>query len=538
MPVQGTIQSSYGLENHGINNVNAVYWNLSTPRLYEEAIRRSEGRMAHLGPLVVRTGQYTGRAPKDKFVVQDEYSNEKVWWGAVNQPLDEAKFEALKRRLLAYWQGRDLFVQDCYAGADPSFRLPIRVINEHAWHNLFARNMFIQATPAELANHVPEFTILHAPNFHAIPEVDGTRSEVFIVVNLKQRMVLIGGTQYAGEIKKSIFSVLNYLLPQQHVLSMHCSANVGEQDDVAVFFGLSGTGKTTLSADPQRTLIGDDEHGWSDSGVFNFEGGCYAKVIRLSPEGEPEIYDTTRRFGTILENVGVDSASGRIDLNDDSLTENTRAAYPISHIPNASRTGQAAHPNNIVMLTADAFGVLPPIAKLTPEQAMYHFLSGYTAKVAGTEKGVTEPTATFSACFGAPFMTLPPTVYAELLGEKIAQHQVNVWLINTGWTGGPYGVGSRMKLAHTRAMVHAALEGTLVDVPMQVDPIFGLAIPTSCPGVPREVLNPRNTWADPVAYDAQAMKLANMFRANFKAFAGSVTPEVLAAGPQTEGVQA
>ena len=538
MPVQGTIQSSYGLENHGINNVNAVYWNLSTPRLYEEAIRRSEGRMAHLGPLVVRTGQYTGRAPKDKFVVQDEYSNEKVWWGAVNQPLDEAKFEALKRRLLAYWQGRDLFVQDCYAGADPNFRLPIRVINEHAWHNLFARNMFIQATPAELANHVPEFTILHAPNFHAIPEVDGTRSEVFIVVNLKQRMVLIGGTQYAGEIKKSIFSVLNYLLPQQHVLSMHCSANVGEQDDVAVFFGLSGTGKTTLSADPQRTLIGDDEHGWSDSGVFNFEGGCYAKVIRLSPEGEPEIYDTTRRFGTILENVGVDSASGRIDLNDDSLTENTRAAYPISHIPNASRTGQAAHPNNIVMLTADAFGVLPPIAKLTPEQAMYHFLSGYTAKVAGTEKGVTEPTATFSACFGAPFMTLPPTVYAELLGEKIAQHQVNVWLINTGWTGGPYGVGSRMKLAHTRAMVHAALEGTLVDVPMQVDPIFGLAIPTSCPGVPSEVLNPRNTWADPVAYDAQAMKLANMFRANFKAFAGSVTPEVLAAGPQTEGVQA
>ncbi|MCB0098367.1 MAG: phosphoenolpyruvate carboxykinase [Caldilineaceae bacterium] len=538
MPVQGTIQSSYGLENHGINNVNAVYWNLSTPRLYEEAIRRSEGRMAHLGPLVVRTGQYTGRAPKDKFVVQDEYSNEKVWWGAVNQPLDEAKFEALKRRLLAYWQGRDLFVQDCYAGADPSFRLPIRVINEHAWHNLFARNMFIQATPAELANHVPEFTILHAPNFHAIPEVDGTRSEVFIVVNLKQRMVLIGGTQYAGEIKKSIFSVLNYLLPQQHVLSMHCSANVGEQDDVAVFFGLSGTGKTTLSADPQRTLIGDDEHGWSDSGVFNFEGGCYAKVIRLSPEGEPEIYDTTRRFGTILENVGVDSASGRIDLNDDSLTENTRAAYPISHIPNASRTGQAAHPNNIVMLTADAFGVLPPIAKLTPEQAMYHFLSGYTAKVAGTEKGVTEPTATFSACFGAPFMTLPPTVYAELLGEKIAQHQVNVWLINTGWTGGPYGVGSRMKLAHTRAMVHAALEGTLVDVPMQVDPIFGLAIPTSCPGVPSEVLNPRNTWADPVAYDAQAMKLANMFCTNFKTFAGSVTPEVLAAGPQTEGVQA
>lgn len=534
MPVQGTVQSSYGLENHGINNVNAVYWNLSTPRLYEEAIRRREARVAHLGPLVVRTGQHTGRAPKDKFVVQDEYSSEKVWWGPVNQPLDDEKFEALKRRLLAYWQGRDLFVQDCYAGADPDFRLPIRVINENAWHNLFARNMFIQATPEELATHVPEFTILHAPNFHAIPEVDGTRSEVFIVVNLKKRMILIGGTQYAGEMKKSIFSVLNYLLPQRHVLSMHCSANVGEQDDVAVFFGLSGTGKTTLSADPKRTLIGDDEHGWSDNGVFNFEGGCYAKVIRLSPEGEPEIYDTTRRFGTILENVGYDSASGRINLDDDSLTENTRAAYPISHIPNASRTGLAGHPDNIVMLTADAFGVLPPIAKLTAEQAMYHFLSGYTAKVAGTEKGVTEPTATFSACFGAPFMTLPPTVYAELLGEKIAQHKVNVWLINTGWTGGPYGVGKRMKLAHTRAMVHAALDGTLADVPMQTDPIFGLAIPTSCPGVPSEVLNPRNTWIDPVAYDAQALKLANMFRENFKAFANAVSPEVVAAGPQGE----
>jgi phosphoenolpyruvate carboxykinase (ATP) len=504
--------------------------------LYEEAIRRREARVAHLGPLVVRTGQYTGRAPKDKFVVQDSTSQDKVWWGSVNQPMSEERFDALKRRLLAYWQGRDLFVQDCYAGADPNYRLPIRVITETAWHNLFARDMFIQAKPEELATHVPEFTVLHAPNFHAIPEEDGTRSEVFIVVNLSKKMILIGGTQYAGEIKKSIFSVLNYLLPQRHVLSMHCSANVGQADDVAIFFGLSGTGKTTLSADPARTLIGDDEHGWSDDGVFNFEGGCYAKVVNLSPAGEPEIYATTRRFGTILENVGFNSVTGRIDLDDVSLTENTRAAYPISHIPNASRTGVTGHPNNIIMLTADAFGVLPPVAKLTPEQAMYHFLSGYTAKVAGTEKGVTEPSATFSTCFGAPFMTLPPTVYAELLGEKIAQHAVNVWLINTGWTGGPYGVGSRMKLAHTRAMIHAALDGSLANVPMVTDPIFGLAIPTTCPGVPDEVLNPRNTWQDPVAYDTQAQKLAAMFVKNFQLFADVVSPEVLAVGPQPDAV--
>jgi phosphoenolpyruvate carboxykinase (ATP) len=532
MIVQGSTQSTYGLENHGISNINAVYWNLSTPLLYEEAIRRREGRMAHLGPLVVRTGQYTGRAPKDKFIVQDADSFDKVWWGTVNAPMEEQKYEALKRRLLAYWQGRDLFVQDCYVGADPTYRLPIRVVTETAWHNLFARNMFIQESAAELATHVPEFTVLHAPNFHAIPEDDGTRSEVFIVVNLSKKTVLIGGTQYAGEIKKSIFSVMNYLLPQRHVLSMHCSANVGDKGDVAIFFGLSGTGKTTLSADPARTLIGDDEHGWSDNGVFNFEGGCYAKVVRLSPAGEPEIYATTRRFGTLLENVGFNSTTGRIDLDDISLTENTRAAYPISHIPNASRTGVAGHPQNIIMLTADAFGVLPPVAKLTPEQAMYHFLSGYTAKVAGTERGVTEPSATFSTCFGAPFMTLPPTVYANLLGEKIAQHKVNVWLINTGWTGGPYGVGNRMKLGYTRAMIHAALDGALADVPMEIDPIFGLAVPTACPNVPSEVLNQRSTWADPVAYDAQAKKLAAMFVKNFENFADKVTPEVRAAGPQ------
>lgn len=503
--------------------------------LYEEAIRRREARLAHLGPLVVRTGQHTGRSPNDKFIVRESSSEDKVWWGKVNKGMAPAQFDGLHRRLLAYLQGKDLFVQDCFAGADPQYRLPIRVITETAWHSLFARDMFIRAKPEELATHVPQFTVLNAPSFHADPEIDGTRSEVFIVIHFGRKLVLIGGTQYAGEIKKSIFTVLNYLLPQQRVMSMHCSANIGPGGDAAVFFGLSGTGKTTLSADPARTLIGDDEHGWSDRGVFNYEGGCYAKVIRLSAQAEPEIYETTRRFGTILENVGFDSATGRLDLNDESLTENTRAAYPISHIPNATRDGLGGHPKNIIMLTADAFGVLPPAARLTPAQAMYHFLSGYTAKVAGTEKGVTEPQATFSTCFGAPFMALSPTVYADLLGEKIAQHKVNVWLVNTGWSGGPYGVGHRMKIAHTRAMVNAALNGGLAGVPTKPDPIFGLAVPIACPGVPAEVLDPRQTWSDPAAYDAQARKLAGMFAENFKTFAGQVSKEVGAAGPRGQG---
>ena len=533
MSSEGTAHSPYGLDQHGIQNVGTVYWNLSTPRLYEEAIRRREGRLAHLGPLVVRTGQHTGRAPNDKFIVKEPSSEGRVWWGKVNRPMDPDKFEALHRRLLAYLQGRDLFVQDCFAGADPQYRLPIRVITETAWHSLFARDMFIQATPAELAAHTPQFTVINAPNFHAIPEVDGTRSEVFVILNFAQRLVLIGGTQYAGEIKKSIFTVLNYLLPQQGVLSMHCSANIGPRDDSAVFFGLSGTGKTTLSADPTRTLIGDDEHGWSDHGLFNFEGGCYAKVINLSPTAEPEIYATTRRFGTILENVAFDSETGDLNLNDASLTENTRAAYPITHIPNAKRDGLGGHPRTIIMLTADAFGVLPPIARLTPAQGMYHFLSGYTAKVAGTEKGVTEPTATFSTCFGAPFMVLSPSVYANLLGEKVAQHNVAVWLVNTGWSGGPYGVGQRIKIAYTRALVGAALNGALDQVPTVDDPIFGVAVPVTCPGVPADVLTPRNTWADPAAYDTQARKLAAMFNENFKTFAADVTPEVRAAGPKT-----
>jgi phosphoenolpyruvate carboxykinase (ATP) len=531
MQTQGTVQSHYGLEIHGIQNVNAIYWNLATPLLYEEAIRRREGRLAHLGPLVVRTGQHTGRSPNDKFIVREPSSADKVWWGKVNRPMESAHFNSLQHRLLAYLQGKDVFVQDCIAGADPAYRLPIRVITETAWHSLFARNMFIQAAGPELARHVPQFTVINAPSFHAVPERDGTRSEVFVTIHFGQRLVLIGGTQYAGEIKKSIFTVLNYLLPQQHVLSMHCSANVGPSEDVAIFFGLSGTGKTTLSADPTRRLIGDDEHGWSERGVFNFEGGCYAKVIRLSAQAEPEIYETTRRFGTILENVAFDSATGRLNLDDDSLTENTRAAYPISHIPNAKRDGTGGHPTNIVMLTADAFGVLPPIARLTPAQAMYYFLCGYTAKVAGTERGVTEPQATFSTCFGAPFMALSPAVYANLLGERISKYNVSVWLINTGWSGGPYGVGQRMKIGYTRAMVHAALSGELAGVPMTPDPNFGVGVPTACPNVPAEALNPRNTWADKAVYDTQARKLAGMFIENFKAFESQVPAELQAAGP-------
>ncbi len=520
------------LQCHGIQNVNSVYWNLSTPLLYEEALRRHEARLAHLGPLVVRTGQYTGRSPRDKFIVRELSSANQVWWGDVNRPMEPEQFDGLRSRLLAYLQGRDVFVQDCFVGADSRYRLPIRVITETAWHSLFARNMFIQTKPGEVTGDVPQFTLIHAPNFHAIPEIDGTHSEVFIAVNFAEKLVLIGGSQYAGEIKKSIFSVMNYLLPQQNVLTMHSSSNIGADGAVAIFFGLSGTGKTTLSADPSRTLIGDDEHGWSDCGVFNLEGGCYAKVIHLSAKAEPEIYETTRKFGTILENVGMDSATGRLDLDDASLTENTRAAYPISHIPNATREGMGGHPKHIIMLTADAFGVLPPISRLTPAQAMYHFLSGYTAKVAGTEKGVTEPQATFSACFGAAFMSRSPSVYARLLGEKIAAHQVSVWLVNTGWSGGPYGIGHRMAIDHTRAIVRAALAGALGQVELRPDPIFGLGVPTSCPDVPTDVLDPRRTWSDPEAYDAQAHRLARLFAANLQNFGDTVPDDVRAAGPR------
>ncbi len=450
----------------------------------------------------------------------------------MNRAFSSERFEDLHRRMSAYIQGRGIFVQDLWAGADPAYRIPIRVMTEHAWHSMFARNMFIMAPHEDLPDFVPEFTVIQMPGFHAAPDLDGTDSTVFILVDLGHRLVLIGGTSYAGEIKKSIFSVMNYLLPMQGVLPMHCSANIGPAGDAAVFFGLSGTGKTTLSADATRTLIGDDEHGWSDRGVFNFEGGCYAKVIRLSKEAEPEIYETTRRFGTVLENVMIDPDTRVLDLDDDSLTENTRAAYPIDMIPNASETGMAGHPKNIIMLTADAFGVLPPISKMTPEQAMYHFLSGYTAKLAGTEKGLgSEPQATFSACFGAPFMVMHPSVYAEMLGRKIAKHGVNCWLVNTGWSGGPFGVGERMKIGYTRAMITATLDGTLAGIDTTPDPVFGVHVPVSCPGVPDEVLNPRNTWADGAAYDSAAQDLANRFRANFGQYADYVGEEVRAAGP-------
>jgi phosphoenolpyruvate carboxykinase (ATP) len=521
------------LSNYGLVNIGHIYWNLSTPVLYEEAIKRHEAMLGHLGPLVVQTGRYTGRLPKDKFFVKEPSSEGKICWGKINQPFDPVKFDALKERVLAYLQGKDIFIEDCHAGADLHDRLPIRIITEKAYHALFARNMFIRELDAnKLANHIPEFTVIHVPGFQAEPEVDGTHSGAFIVLNFAEKLVLIGGTAYAGEIKKSIFTVMNYLLPQKGVMAMHSSANYGkDENDVALFFGLSGTGKTTLSASPDRTLIGDDEHGWSDDGIFNFEGGCYAKVIRLSKEGEPEIYETTRRFGTLLENVVIDPQTRHIDLDDASLTENTRASYPISHISNMTLTGKGGHPKNIIMLTCDAFGVLPPISRLTPAQAMYHFLSGYTAKVAGTEAGVKEPQATFSTCFGAPFMALPPAVYAKLLGEKIARHKADVWLVNTGWSGGSVGEGKRMDLSLTRAMVKAILSGQLKDIKTEKDPIFGLGIPLSCPGVPSEILKPRNTWKDPNAYDKKARELARMFNENFKEHEKDTTNEVKSAGP-------
>jgi phosphoenolpyruvate carboxykinase (ATP) len=532
MQEQGRAQSQYGLAAHGIRNANTVWWNLSTPALYEQAVQRHEGLVAHLGPLVTRTGQYTGRSPKDRFIVKEPSTENTVHWGRVNVPFAPERYEVLRARLTAYLQGRDLFVQDCYTGADPDHKMPIRVINETAWHNLFARNMFIQEhDPEKLAAHDPEYTIIHAPGFLAVPEEDGTNSEAFVILHLGKREVLIGGTAYAGEIKKSMFSIMNYLLPRKGVLPMHCSANYGKsEDDVALFFGLSGT--ATLSADSTRTLIGDDEHGWSDNGVFNFEGGCYAKVIRLSPEGEPEIYQTTRRFGTILENVAMDSQRRRLDLDSDAFTENTRASYPIPHIPNATRQLRGGHPRNVLFLTADAFGVLPPVSKLSPAQAMYHFLSGYTAKVAGTERGITEPQPNFSACFGAPFLPLDPVTYADLLGEKTRKHDAQVWLVNTGWSGGPFGVGHRMELEHTRAMVRAILDGSLADVPTVEDPVFGVQVPESCPDVPSEILQPRNTWEDKDAYDAQAAKLAGMFTDNFQHFQGRVSDEVAGAGPK------
>ncbi len=522
------------LTHHGIRNVAAVHWNLPTSALYEKIVSHQEGLIAHLGPVVVRTGAYTGRSPKDKFIVEEPSSSHNIHWGGENQPFTSEKFDLLHYRLLAYLQGKELFVQDRHAGADRNYQMNIRVITATAWQNLFARNMFLVPVGPGQPMHVgPDFTIIAAPGFHAVPELDGTNSEAFIMVNFGKKLVLIGGTSYAGEIKKSVFSILNYYLPQQEVLSMHCSANAGRNGDTALFFGLSGTGKTSLSADPERKLIGDDEHGWGNNGIFNFEGGCYAKVIRLSPKAEPEIYECTRKFGTILENVGMDQATRRLDLDDTSLTENTRAAYPITHLRNIVRAGVGDHPRHVFMLACDAFGVLPPIARLTPEQAAYHFLSGYTAKVAGTERGLgKEPQVTFSTCFGAPFLPRPPAVYAHLFRDKVTQYKPTCWLVNTGWTGGPFGVGHRIEIAYSRALLRAAMNGDLDQVETYQEPFFGLTVPTRCPGVPDEILYPQKTWTDGGNYEQVARDLAGRFRDNFTQYEANVDKAILAASPK------
>jgi phosphoenolpyruvate carboxykinase (ATP) len=522
--------SRLGLEEQGLFHLGTVHWNLTAPLLYEHAVRRCEGDLAAGGSFAVRTGPHTGRSPRDKYIVEEPGTKDTVWWGPINQPIAAERFDRLHQRLLAYFQGREIFVQDLYAGADPDYRLPVRVVSDSAWHSLFSRNMFLRPPVAELDGFEPAFTILHAPEFRAAPALDGTRSETFVLVNFAQRLVLIGGTRYAGEIKKSVFGYLNFVLPTRDVLPMHCSANVGPKGDCAIFFGLSGTGKTTLSADSARTLIGDDEHGWSPKGIFNFEGGCYAKVINLSPTAEPEIYATITRFGTVLENVVLDPATRMPDVDDASLTENTRACYPIDFVPNAAAHGLAPHPKNVIMLTCDAFGIMPPIAKLNAEQAMYHFLSGYTAQVAGTEVGLAkEPQAVFSTCFGAPFMPRHPSEYARMLGARIARYGAECWLVNTGWSGGAYGVGRRMAIVHTRALLRAALDGRLAQAPMRKDPNFGFLVPESCPEIPSEVLDPRRTWTNGRAYDETARDLTLRFEKNFdqfEPFVGDAVKEV------------
>ncbi|MCP4570417.1 MAG: phosphoenolpyruvate carboxykinase (ATP) [FCB group bacterium] len=529
----GAVKSEYGLKNHGLTLLNTVYWNLPTESLYEEIIFRSEGRITHMGPIVVETGKKTARSANDKFAVREASTEDKIWWGEYNRPFSEEKFNAIWQRMQGYLQGRDLFVQDCYGGADPNYRLPVRIITEHAWHSLFARNMLIQPeTHDEMRKFVPEFTVVSIPSFKGVPEIDGTLSKTFILINFDQKICLIGNSGYGGEIKKSVFCVLNYLLPLQNILTMHCSANVGPDGDSALFFGLSGTGKTTLSADPKRGLIGDDEHGWSDDGIFNFEGGCYAKVIALSPTAEPQIYSCTRRFGTVLENVVYDPITRTLDLDDNIMTENTRAAYPLNYIDNAVPEAMGGHPKNIIMLTCDASAVMPPIARLTPEQAMYYFISGYTSKVAGTEIDLgKEPEITFSACFGAPFMVHHPYKYAEMLKNKMLKHNAHCWLINTGWTGGPYGIGKRMSIHHTRTLLNAALDGSLVNVEYYTDPVFGFEVPKICEGVPEKVLYPEMTWEDPDAYRDKRKQLALLFIENFKKFAEGTPPEIAAAGP-------
>ncbi|MDE2571899.1 MAG: phosphoenolpyruvate carboxykinase (ATP) [bacterium] len=513
------------LEQLGLRGLGAVAVNRPAAALYEEALRRGEGKAAAGGPLVVLTGRHTGRSAQDKFFVKEPSSEAHIDWEA-NKPISAEVFDRLYARVCEYLRGQDLFVLDCFAGADPAYRMPVRIVTQYAWHSLFARNLFIDDDTA--LDETPEFTVLAVPRFEADPKRDGTRSETFIIVNFAKRIVLIGGTEYAGEIKKSVFTIMNYLLPLRGVLSMHCSGNIGTAGDSAVFFGLSGTGKTTLSADPERELIGDDETGWSDRGVFNFEGGCYAKVIRLSKSAEPEIFAASHSFGSVLENVLMDDETRLLDLNSDKYTENTRSAYPLSYVPHLAPGSVGGHPKNVILLTADAFGVLPPIARLSRAQAMYHFLSGFTSKLAGTEKGLgKEPEATFSTCFGAPFMVHHPTVYSKLLGKKIAEHGAECWLINTGWNGGPYGIGKRMDLAYTRAMVRAALDGTLAKTDYETEPFFGLAIPKAVPGVPSGLLNPKATWGDKDAYDAQARRLARLFVENFRRFESHAEPETL-----------
>lgn len=534
--VAQTRKADFNLSNQGVSNLRLAYWNLPTEALVEEAIFRNEGSLVLGGPFVANTGKHTARSANDKFVVRHADSEDKIWWGVYNRPFAPDKFEVLYDRLLGFMQGRDVFVQDVYAGADQDFRLPVRLVTELAWHSHFVRNMFVlPQSLEEYKRFVPEFTIVAMPSFKGVPAVDNTASDTFICLSFEKKLAIIGNTAYAGEIKKSVFTILNYLLPLEGVLSMHCSANVNPNnaDDVALFFGLSGTGKTTLSADPTRRLIGDDEHGWSDNGIFNFEGGCYAKVIGLSESAEPEIYATTKRFGTILENVPFDPITRLIDLDDDTLTENTRASYPLDFIDNAVPEKKAGHPKNVILLTCDASGVMPPIARLTPNQALYQFISGYTSKIAGTEVGLgKEPEITFSACFGGPFMVHHPYKYAELLKRKIERYGVTCWLVNTGWVGGPYGVGKRISIRYTRALLNAALNGKLDKVKFAKDPIFGFEVPTQCPDVPDEVLSPASSWHDRKEYDRRYKDLAMRFKQNFAKFEDGTPREVVEAGPK------
>ena len=527
------LKSDYSLENHGLTNLRNVYWNLATEALYEEAIFRNEGRITNMGALLVLSGEHTARAAKDKFVVKEPTTEGEIWWGENNTPISPERFDDLFKRMQEYLQGRDVFVQDCYVGADENYQLPIRIITEDAWQSHFARNMFIQPkSENDYKKHIPEFTVVGLPSFVAKGEEDDLRSGTFIILNLAKKMVIIGNTGYGGEIKKSIFTIMNYLLPKLGIMTMHCSANQGKDGDVALFFGLSGTGKTSLSADPNRGLIGDDEHGWSDEGIFNFEDGCYAKVIRLSPTAEPEIYQTTRTFGTILENVIFDPTTREIDLDDDAITENTRASYPLKYIGNSIQEKKGGHPKNVILLTCDAQGVLPPIAKLTPDQAMYHFISGYTSKVGGTEVGLgKEPALTFSACFGAPFMVHHPIFYADLLAKRMEEHGVNCWLLNTGWVGGAFGVGERISIKHTRALLTAALNGNLLDVDYYEDDVFNFMVPKTCPGVPDSVLYPAEAWSSREEYDNKYKQLAAKFIYNFKEFAPACPDNVKKAGP-------